>query len=56
MLDLDFFRESSTGMVNEVVEASANSHSIGDDFDHLIAYFTACTLEDDVGVQRGMRC
>lgn len=29
------------------IGASANSPRVGDDFDHLIVHFMACTLEDD---------
>ena len=33
------------GFEGEIIEARANSHDTGDEFDHLIAHDLACTLE-----------
>ena len=35
------------GMGKLGVRARANSHNVGGDFDHLVAYSMACTLKSD---------
>ena len=37
----------------ENIVPSHKSPSVGDDFDHLIAYSIACTLENNVGFAMG---